>query len=462
MSARPQARRWALAAALATALSALTAAPGAAAPSGPGPLPSTSVRAGAVSTSQDFSGDGLPDVVARHGTSKSLYLYRGNGRGGFQTGSTQIGWNWGAVDTIVSPGDFSGDGVPDLIARHGTSKTLYLYRGNGRGGFQTSSTQIGWNWGAVDTIISPGDFTGDGVPDLIARHAATNTLYLYRGNGRGGFQTSSTQIGWNWGAVDTIISPGDFTGDGVPDLIARHAATNTLYLYRGNGRGGFQTSSTQIGWNWGAVDTIISPGDFTGDGVPDLIARHAATNTLYLYRGNGRGGFHSGSTQIGWNWGAVDTIVGLPGGRASSSPGSSVPVTKPSVFVYGTLRSGQSGHYLLTGRTVAEAYTRTPRLDLYMVRGTSYPYAVPNAANATGILGERMHLRADLYNDTIARLDRYERYDPAQPADSQTYVRTLMTDRDGVSSWVYVTSPRMSSYLRSNGTIISSGDFLRR
>ena len=218
--------------------------------------------------------------------------------------------------------------------------------------------------------------------------------------------------------------------------------------------GGVPSASVRAG-------SVGTPQDFSGDGLPDLVARHAETKTLYLYRGNGRGSFHAGSTQIGWNWGAVDTIVGLPGGRATPAA-PPVPATNPSVFVYGTLRSGQSGHYLLTGRTVAEAYTRTPRLDLYMVRGTSYPYAVPNAANATGILGERMHLRADLYNDTIARLDRYERYDPAQPADTQTYVRALMTDRDGATSWVYVTSPRMSSYLRSNGTIISSGDFLRR
>ena len=204
-----------------------------------------------------------------------------------------------------------------------------------------------------------------------------------------------------------------------------------------------------------AVSTVR---DFTGDGHPDLIARHATSKALYLYRGNGTGGFQTGSTQIGWNWGAVDTIVAVRG--SSTTPAA--PTSRPSVFVYGTLRSGQAGHYLLTGRTVAEAYTRTPGLDLYMVRGTSYPYAVPNGGNRTGILGERMQLRTDLYDDTVARLDRYERYDPNQAADTQTYVRTLMTDRDGRTSWVYVTSPRMSSYLRTNGTIISSGDFLRR
>ncbi|WP_345044445.1 VCBS repeat-containing protein, partial [Georgenia daeguensis] len=150
MAPRPRARRWVLGAAVAMLLPALTTGPAAAsAPASPGVLPA------AVSTVGDFTGDGHPDLIARHATSKTLYLYRGNGTGGFQTGSTQIGWNWGAVDTIISPGDFTGDGRPDLIARHATSKTLYLYRGNGTGGFQTGSTQIGWNWGAVDTIISP-------------------------------------------------------------------------------------------------------------------------------------------------------------------------------------------------------------------------------------------------------------------------------------------------------------------
>jgi hypothetical protein len=51
---------------------------------------------------------------------------------------------------------------------------------------------------------------------------------------------------------------------------------------------------------------IYSPGDFSGDGNPDVLAR-TATGTIVLYRGNGAGGW-LGSSQIGNGWGGFTWI----------------------------------------------------------------------------------------------------------------------------------------------------------
>jgi hypothetical protein len=49
----------------------------------------------------DFNGDGKTDVLARHATTKDLHLYRGNGTGGFATGTGEnISNNWSAFDKI--------------------------------------------------------------------------------------------------------------------------------------------------------------------------------------------------------------------------------------------------------------------------------------------------------------------------------------------------------------------------
>src|SRR6476659_6445387 len=138
-----------------------------------------------------------------------------------------------AVSTTV---DFSGDGHADLIARTPTG-VLYLHRGNGAGGFLGSRTKIGTGWQVYDHIFSPGDFSGDGHADLIAR-TPTGVLYLYRGNGAGVFLGSRTVLGTGWQVYDRVFSPWDFTGDGHADLIAR-TPTGVLYLYRGNGAGVF-------------------------------------------------------------------------------------------------------------------------------------------------------------------------------------------------------------------------------
>ena len=251
----------------------------------------------------DFSGDGKADVLARNASNQDLYLYRGNGTGGF-SGNANIANNWSAFDIIFTPGDFTGDGNADIIARHATNKDLYLYRGNGAGGFSGSPTTNN-NWSAFDIIFSPGDFTGDGNADILARNASNKDLYLYRGNGTGGF-AGNENISNNWSAYDIIFSPGDFTGDGKSDVIARHATNKDLYIYRGNGTGGFSGSPTTNN-NWSAFDIIFSPGDFTGDGNADVLARHATNKDLYIYRGNGAGGF-SGSPTSNNNWSAFDIL----------------------------------------------------------------------------------------------------------------------------------------------------------
>src|ERR1035437_2225515 len=147
--------------------------------------------------------------------------------------------------------------------------------------------------------FSPGDFTGDGRADILAV-TRNGDLYLYRGNGLGGFTGGGTKIGSGWNVFAKVFSPGDFTGDGKADILAE-TSTGDLYLYHGNGLGGFTGGSTKIGSGWNIFDKVFSPGDFTGDGKADLLAE-TITGDLYLYHGNGRGGFSGGATKIGAGW----------------------------------------------------------------------------------------------------------------------------------------------------------------
>ena len=148
-------------------------------------------------------------------------------------------------------------------------------------------------------VFSPGDFTGDGKADILGV-AGTGDLYLYRGNGLGGFAGAGTKIGSGWNVYAKVFSPGDFTGDGKADLLAE-TSTGDLYLYHGNGLGGFTGGSTKIGAGWNIFATMFSHGDFTGDAKADILAIKG-NGDLYLYHGNGLGGFTGGSTKIGAGW----------------------------------------------------------------------------------------------------------------------------------------------------------------
>jgi hypothetical protein len=258
----------------------------------------------------DLDGNGAAEVLARDGNG-AVHRYQGNGTGGFASGTGGIiQSDWSAYDIVFSVRDFDGDGDADVLGRDRLSQDLYVVPGNGLGGFGTAR-KVGTNWSAYDRIFAGGDFDRDGDADVLARHATTKDLHLFRGSGSGGFQPGTgDSFTNNWAAFDTIFAPGDWDGDGDVDIIARSAATQDLHLYRGNGSGGFQAGTgASFSNNWSAFDLFYSPGDFDGDGDPDIIARNRVSKDLHLYRGNGSGGFQSGTgASFSNNWSAFSVL----------------------------------------------------------------------------------------------------------------------------------------------------------
>ncbi|MBU2666199.1 VCBS repeat-containing protein [Actinoplanes bogorensis] len=256
----------------------------------------------------DFNSDGNADVIGRNSAGE-LKLYRGNGKGNWVDPSTnlQVGTGFNSFNLLFPVADFSGDGNLDMAARNAAGE-LKLYRSNGKGGWLNggSPETIGTGWNNWTSVFSPGDFNGDGFTDVITRNSG-GELFLYRGNGKGGWIDGSTniRIGTGWNQFNLIFSPGDFNGDGNADVIGRNAA-GELKLYRGNGKGGWLNGGSPdlIGTGWQSWTAVFSPGDFNGDGFTDVITRNSG-GELFLYRGNGRGGWVDGSTNIrigtGWN-----------------------------------------------------------------------------------------------------------------------------------------------------------------
>ncbi|MEU3989599.1 FG-GAP-like repeat-containing protein [Streptomyces platensis] len=253
------------------------------------------IRRTAFRVQDDVTGDGIADlaVVWNDGT---LHLYPGEvnkGLGG-QNLSQLGGTGWKSMKQLAK-GDFTNDGIADLMAIW-VDGTLHLYKGDGKGKFAAGATvaEGGKTWGSVKQLTA-GDYDGDGISDLMAVWG-DGTLRLYRGKGDGQLQPQAkvTTGGNTWGTV-RLLPGGDFNGDGIADLMAVWD-NGTLHYYPGSGTGqvGTQTPVPIGGNTWGTIRQLTA-GDYTGDGIADLMAIWT-DGTLHLYKGDSQGGITTATT----------------------------------------------------------------------------------------------------------------------------------------------------------------------
>lgn len=184
-----------------------------------------------------------------------MYLYEGDGLRSLRE-AERIGWGWSDY-RVIPAGDLDGapheGGRPDLLAIDSRGD-LWLYRGDGKGGFLWPPRRVGNGWVGFD-LYSAGDLNRDGRNDILSVDSHGD-LWAYFGNGDGTFQWPK-RVGNGWGSY-TLAAGADIDGHqdaaGIDvkteaDIVGRDDATGDLYLYSGLGDGMFDTKRLiATGW----------------------------------------------------------------------------------------------------------------------------------------------------------------------------------------------------------------------
>ncbi|MFJ8764686.1 FG-GAP-like repeat-containing protein [Streptomyces clavifer] len=206
---------------------------------------------------------------------------------------------------VTYNGDWEEDGDNDLLTlEHNTvdnRKNIRLFTNDGLGVVDPlqdtllTARSSEDHWADARMIVSPGDVTNDAKkqPDLLVQEGSF--LWLYTGS-RSRLKLEKPVLVGNtgWDKL-TPLTPGDITGDGLPDLWVRNDTTGDISNCTGSkGADGklnaaaWGTNCTKIatGYPKSAYPSVGSIGDLTGDGIADLWARKS-DNTMIGWPGKG-------------------------------------------------------------------------------------------------------------------------------------------------------------------------------
>ncbi|WP_413248099.1 GH25 family lysozyme [Sinomonas flava] len=233
-------------------------------------------------------------------SSGNLVDYPADGQGGLIQTARRIGSGWSGAKAVYVV-DWNQDGVFDLLGQWGDG-TLRMYPGAAGGGFGAPVT-VGTGW--QDISVTVGWWNArDGYPSILAKDAQGRLFYY--SNTSGGYLGGGQQVGSGFGTQK--ISMIDFDGDGAQDLLSR-SSDGTMYLYAGNGQGGFITGQGQaIGSGWNRMASVASSWGFVGASSLGLVAKDTAGDIYYYPASNGSWGAPS---KIGSGWQNA-TLGGAP------------------------------------------------------------------------------------------------------------------------------------------------------
>ena len=247
----------------------------------------------------DLNGDGKEDLVAAsyalataqgQSPSMSLTTFLGKGDGTFSAGvTTFVGSSASLLSNQVTAAlaDFNVDGVLDVVTPFG------VMLGNKDGSFgKPIPLPLGTNGQPLaqnSSILTTGDFDGDGLPDIAIVPQGQNTgttsgttpaqVQILFSDGNGRF-TPGQLISLGTNATVSSLDAVDLNGDKVLDLLVGTYSTGlapTLSALPGNFDGSF---SPPVSVKLNGAPLQITTGDFNGDGKQDVVLLEAAANVV--------------------------------------------------------------------------------------------------------------------------------------------------------------------------------------
>ncbi len=215
-------------------------------------------------------------------------------------------WLTASWNDVAHPGDFNGDGIWDILDTASDVTAL----GNGDGTFGDLIPASGVRRPSWTAAVA--DYNNDGLDDVVS--ALSGGLYVGISNGDGTFSVNQNISGGGFYGYSTIEAV-DLNSDGFMDFVTKVEVDEYFEAYLNDplNPGTFTMSFTYAladgsqGINVSHWEESWDVGDFTGDGIPDLLTAERETFTspnpikIVVFAGDGAGDFTRYSELAGFD-----------------------------------------------------------------------------------------------------------------------------------------------------------------
>ncbi len=342
----------------------------------------------------ELNGDGHPDLISvNSGTDNVTVLLNNGDRNFVEAGSFPVGVN----PRISGAGDFDLDGTPDIATSNLLSSDIHVALSDGQGGVRSvDRLQVGDNPHSL--VVD--DFDGDRRDDIVVVNSLSRRqgmLSFFRSRGDGSFDdATTTDLGLQGDTIPRFLAKGHFDGD---DLLDAAVLTDELevHVFINRGEGSFEVSLVNEPTELRFTPSFLIAGDYTGDGIDDLITPVESRRDagLRVFAGRDDGSFRdsfdvflgeavSAAQIVDFDGDGIDDVLAAWSGTPEISvyfarrPASligrvriSFPTAPLDVSVLDPQRDGLSGLLGMTGegfyhvaRATREGGSEPERLDL--------------------------------------------------------------------------------------------------
>ncbi len=228
----------------------------------------------------DVDGDGRDDLVLAQKYEAAAVVGLSNGDGTFSEVALTLHGPPGDVRVT----DVDGDGLGDLVYASKADGSVRMQRALGGGAF-AAPTYVGAAGAGLQ--LDTGDVDGDGDADVVV--GTLEGFEILSNDGAGAFTNTATSTDWPFSKGDLHLV--DMNGDGALDvqLFLEAGGPRSIALVENTGGGQFGAGGVvqDVASVTGCVVTDSRPGDFDGDGLPDVaVSIHAydgAVASLFVY-----------------------------------------------------------------------------------------------------------------------------------------------------------------------------------